>query len=347
MSWISDNYEKAALGGAVVLALVFGAVSVNNKSAVEGDFTRNSVKPKNNVSVPGIAKIEAVKNSIIANHTIVSPDVDGRKVDLMTGVLLYAKRGDIQNPVDLLKSPPVHPPIENTWWLEYGVDPGYSDSPQRDPDEDGFTNMEEYLAKTNPSDFKSHPDPVTKLKVNHVKTTLYLIKPSDYGGGAYKFKLLNSRGITRNKMGDKPIHVGENIVFTKPLMQNRFKFKALEEKKVKKNGITQNIKIWVIEDLKPNKKGTEYRFDRKGYRNGKDVPRGVVDSTVELVLDALKEGSHSFTLEENSHFSLPFDEKAKVKPYFLKSVDVLAKTVEIEYSDKDGTKKTIQLSYSK
>jgi len=349
MSWISDNYEKAVLGGAAVAVLVFGVVAVSNKSAVEEAFTRDSFKHNNNVAVPGFSKIEAIKNSLSANHAIVISDVDGRKVDLMTGVPLYAKRGDAQNPVDLLKSAPVHSPIPNTWWLEYDVDPSYSDSPLRDPDEDGFTNMEEYLAKTDPSDFKSHPDPILKLKVAHVKTTQYMLKPSDFGGGLYKFKLLNSRGVNRNKMGDKPIQAGEMIVFTQPLMQNRFKFKAMEEKEVKKNGITQKMKIWVVEDLKPNKKGLEYRFNRRGDRVEKDenAPRGVVDSTIDLVLHALKEEGKSFTLEENTHFSLPFDAEASAKPYFLKRVNLQAKTVEVEYTDKKGVKKTIQLSYSK
>jgi len=183
MSWFSDNYEKAALGGAVVVALVFGVVIINNKNAVEESFTRDSIKHNKDVSVQGLAKIEAVKASLGVDHEIVHPDVDGRKVHLMTGVPLYAKRGDPRHPVDLLKSAPVHPPIPNTWWLENHVDPGYSDSPQRDPDEDGFTNIEEHTAKTDPNDLKSYPEPVTKLKVASVKTTQYMLKPSGFGSG--------------------------------------------------------------------------------------------------------------------------------------------------------------------
>jgi hypothetical protein len=349
MSWISDNYEKAALGGAAAVALVFGVVIINNKNAVEESFTRDSIKHNENVSVPGLAKIEAVKTSLEGEHQIVQPDLDGRKVNLMTGVPLYAKRGDPKNPVDLLKSAPVHPPIPNTWWLENDVDPGYSDSPKRDPDEDGFTNMEEYVAKTAPNSFKSHPELATKLRVVGVKTTQYMLKPSDFGSGKYKFKLLNSRGVTRNKMGNDPVVKGEPIVFVQPLMQHRFKFKDLIEKVVKKNGITQRMKIWVIEDLKPNKKGLEYRFNRRGDRRdeGEGVPLGVIDSTVELSLNALGKGGETFKLEENTTFALPFDEKADKKPYLLKKVDVKAKTVEIQYPDEDGQPKTIQLSYSK
>jgi len=353
MSWFSDNYEKVALGGAAVVALALGAVIYSNKDAVEESFTLDSVKPNNNVNVPGLAEMETVKVSLSKKHTIDQPDIDGRKVDLMTGVPLFAKRGDPKNPVDLLKSAPVHPPIPNKWWLDNEIDPGYSDSPERDPDKDGFSNREEYVAKTDPNEFKSHPNPVTKLIVTSVKTTQYHLKPADYGGDKYKFKLQNSRGIDRNKMGMNPIEAGKVIPFTGPLMQNRFKFKGIEEKEIKKSGITQMAKIWIIEDLQPNKKGVVYRFDKKGKRVGEDGnrveggPIGIIDSTVELTLQALAQGGSPFKVEENTRFSLPFDEKATEKPYLLKAVDVKTKTVEIEYTDKEGNTKSLSLSYAK
>lgn len=354
MSWFSDNYEKVALGGAAVVALAFGAVAVGNKDAVEESFTLDPVKHIDDVTVPGLPKIEAVKASLTDKHDIPRPDVDGRKVDLMTGVPLFAKRGDPKNPVDLLKSAPVHPPIPNTWWLDNDIDPGYSDSPDRDPDKDGFSNREEFVAKTDPNAFKSHPNPVTKLKVSSVKTTQYLLKPADYGGGKYKFKLQNSGGRDRNKMGMDPIGPDQVIPFTLPLMQNRFKFKSVAEKQIKKSGILQTVKVWLVEDLKPNKLGEIYRFDRRGKRVGEDGlpidagPIGVIDSTVELTLQALGQGGSPFKIEENTRFALPFDEKATEKPYLLKSVDVQAKTVEIEYTDKEGMKKTLPpLSYAK
>jgi len=109
------------------------------------------------------------------------------------------------------------------------------------------------------------------------------------------------------------------------------------------------MKVWVIEDLKPNKKGQEYRFDKKGKRTdgGPRGPRGIVDSTVELSLQALKQGGNMFKIEENLSFSLPYDETSTKKPYLLKKVDLEAKTVEVEYTDQDGKKKSHVMSYAK
>jgi len=205
MSWISDNYEKAAIGGAAVIALAFGASIISNKGAVEEGFGRDSVKRNDDVSVPGLPKIKDVEVSLGKVRVHPKPKTKaGREVNLMTGVPLFAKRGQL-NPVDLPVSAPVHPPIPNSWWLNNDIDPCYSDSPELDPDEDGFSNKEEFLAKTDPNKFDSHPNLITKLNVVSVKTTHAHLKPSDYGGGKMKFKLQTSGGVDKNKMGQDPI----------------------------------------------------------------------------------------------------------------------------------------------
>ena len=346
MSWISDNYEKAALGGALIVALAFGASIYSNKDAVEDSFNRDSPKHDNNNSVPGLVKILEVKRSLSEDrHWNAHKAGNGREVNLMTGVPLFAKKGQLGTPVDLLVSGPVHPPIPNLWWLENEIDPGYSDSPELDPDEDGFSNREEFIAKTDPNEFDSHPNPISKLQVIGVKTTQAHLKPSDYGSGKVKFKLQSARGQDKNKM-EEPVEVGQAIVFIKPLMQKRFKFKALEEKEERKNGITQKIKVWVIEDLKPNKAGAEYRFNKRGRRVDGGAS-GIVDSKVELSLPALRQGGATFKVEENMKFSLPFDEKSSKKPYLIKSVNTKTKTVEVEYADSTGQVKIHQMPYGK
>lgn len=346
MSWLSDNYEKAALSGAAVVALALGAVVISNKDAVEESFNRESVTPDNDVSVPGFVKIAFVRDSLSQTHIIPRPNVDGREVELLTGVPLFAKRDDIANPVDLLKSPAVHQRIPNEWWLKHELDPGFSDSPELDPDNDGFSNREEFVARTDPNEFKSHPDPIAKLAAVSVTTTTVRIKPSGFGEGLFKFKLLTRRGADRNKM-DNPIGKGANIEFKSPLMQKRFKFDSFVDEEVEKHGAKQLERFWIIEDLKPNKVGQKYRFDRQGMRVDPGAPVGVVDHTVEFTLQALKQGGSPFKIEENIRFSLPFDEKAKKKPYLLKKVDENAKTIEIEYLDVDGKTQTHQLSYAK
>jgi len=350
MSWLSDNYEKAALGGAVIVTLALGAVVFKNKGELAEAFSLDTPKKNLETGVSSLSEMGGAYKSLGEVHEIRQPDVDGRKVDLFTGVHLFSKIDDQKNPVDLLKSPSVHKGIPNIWWLKYGIDPGFSDSPDRDPDKDGFTNHEEFDEGTHPMDFKSHPDPITKLEVVEVKTTQAHIKPSDFGVGKFMFKLQNRFEGAINKMPAQkgPIGAGENIVFDKAIMKNRFKFLRMFEVPIEKNGITQNQKRWEIEDLQPNKKDEKYLFDKRGKLIGDpDGKLGITDSTIELSLKALGEGGNPFKIEENNSFSLPYDEKATKKPYLLKKIDLKNLKVEVEYTDKDGSKKLHIMTYEK
>lgn len=331
MSWISDNYEKAAIGGAAVVALALAAVIFKNKGAVEEASVLPSFEKNGDVAVLGLPIITETKTSLGNEHIITQPDDEGRKLNLFTGVPLFAKKDDRKNPVDLPKSPPIHQGMQNTWWLKYGIDPGNSDAPEQDADADGFTNREEYVAETIPTDFASHPDPVSKLKVDSVKTEQVHVRPMAFGEGRYTFRLQTKGGMQLNRMVD-PIREGGDIVFRdKKWMQNRFKFIKVENKEIIKSGIRQTIQEWILEDKNTNKKGKRYRVDRRGNP-------GILDSKIKLTLHALKCEGDSFEVSEGMRFSLPFDAEAKEKPYLLKTVDRENKKIEIEYTDMEGNK---------
>lgn len=339
MSWLSENYEKAAIGGAAVIALAFGAVIFKNKGAMSNAFDLEPVKENKDTSVPGLKGIERAKASLGLSHEIHPLDDGGRRLDLFTGIPLFARKGELDKPIDLLKSGQVHEGIDNEWWLKFKLDPGFANSPDLDPDEDGFSNREEYNDKTDPTEFGSHPDPIAKLKVMDVKTTLVYVKPSDFGGKQAMFKIQDARRRDRNRMdGTKPpIKPGDNIEFTGELMKKRFQY--LDQfQKDDENGFPKQF--WRLRDLQPNKMGKEYTLNQRG-------EPGIIDSTVEFKLNALKQGGSPFKIPENTRFSLPFDEKAEKKPYLLKKVDLEKSEVEVEYTDKAGQKRSKILPFKR
>lgn len=61
------------------------------------------------------------------------------------------------------------PGIPNSWVREYNLDYLDTSLPERDPDADGFTNFEEFTAKTNPRDAASRPEAWTKLRLTGMK----------------------------------------------------------------------------------------------------------------------------------------------------------------------------------
>ena len=349
MSWLSDNYEKVTLGAAVTALAALGYISVKNKSDQTNAFILPTPRQNQEVEAKGLAAIDKAKVSIYMEHKINQADLDGRKVDLFTGIILFSQRDDPKNPVDLLKSDPVHAGIPNTWWMENNLDPGYGNAAERDPDDDGFSNREEYEAETDPNNAGDYPEPVTKLGVRASKpvyTTQVHIKPrvATDGGRESFFNLENKVKVPLNKT-DVQVKLNEVIKFKKPLMQNRFKFAGLDKRR-NANGMVDVI--WVIEDLQPNKKGTQYRFDKRGDLDGHPKRSlGIMDNRATLVLNALNQETKPFEVDENTYFSLPFDPKAEKKPYLLKTIDIIKMIIVVEYLDQDGNKIEHLMPYTK
>ena len=55
--------------------------------------------------------------------------------------------------------------LPDEWERKFGLNPSDAADASLDSDNDGFTNLEECLAKTNPSDPKDHPDYLDSLKI--------------------------------------------------------------------------------------------------------------------------------------------------------------------------------------
>ncbi len=62
------------------------------------------------------------------------------------------------------------------------------DSPQRDPDRDGFTNEEEYFAKTGPNNSKDYGDLSTKIELVKLIKEPYRLELSSESDGQYVLK---------------------------------------------------------------------------------------------------------------------------------------------------------------
>ena len=55
--------------------------------------------------------------------------------------------------------------LPDEWEKKFGLSPSDPGDASLDADNDGFTNLEEFLAKTNPTDPKDHPDYLDSLKI--------------------------------------------------------------------------------------------------------------------------------------------------------------------------------------
>ncbi|BCU75569.1 Amuc_1099 family pilus-like system protein [Luteolibacter sp. LG18] len=341
MSWISQNYEKASIGAGVVVAAGLAFLGWSKVGAVKDDFNASTKGAgKTGTAVEGAEKIPAAISSLGQKRAWTAAIVDERPVDLFVGLPLFIKKDAPDKLIDLLKDAPVHAPIPNKWWIENRLDPGFADSPQRDPDKDGFSNAEEYEAKTDPNKSESHPDLVAKLKYVRDESVQWLLDPGmEMDAGAFSIRYFDNKGGQNRAGATTPVKDGD-MFFSNGVMANRFKL--LKSEKVKEeNPSTHSMEdktYLTFEDQKSNKKGDTYRIPN-------NIPEGRkkdfyhYDRTAVLTLEAIGKNGEEFKIEEKTKFALPAG--GAKKEYTLKKVT--PEGIEVEYTTPSGETKTVPI----
>jgi len=340
MSWISNNYEKAALGGAVVVALGLVYLGWSKFGGVEEDFGIGlKGSGNNNTAVPGAEKIPMAMQSMELDRTWKQALDGDRPVDLFTGIALFVASSAPDQPVDLLKDAPVHPPIPNIWWIENRLDPGFADSPDRDPDGDGFSNREEFVAKTDPNSFKSHPPLIAKLMYGRDESLIWVLRPGYGSNDKFPFTYQDNKG-GNNRVTAAEMVGPDELFFNKEPMKNRFKLLGHEVRKElnPKINIEMDVTIVRIQDQRPNKTDVIYELPAPLAEQRKNEHLQY-DRTAILTLEAIGMGGNEFKVEENTAFALP--PEAKEKSYLLKTVT--PESITVEYPDADGTRRTVEI----
>lgn len=335
MPWISDNYEKVALAGTLLIAVALGYSGLQSRNAVEVDFS--SVPVGGGDDDPSIKDGDKVATSISSwqiKQQWNKAEKDGRPVDLFTGVPLFVNKSNLRQPVDLPNSPDVHSPIPNQWWIDYRIDPGFGDSPHRDEDGDGFSNIEEFDAKTDPTDNRSHPSLIEKLVYVGDESVEWVLRPSG-SPPALNFQYddnTKKNGIRTPLVS--PIEKG-GIFFSEGVVKERFKYLGFEVK------IDQDREITMVkvEDLKPNKKGTIYEIPA-GFRTSDARKFLKFDRSAIMTLEALGFSGQEFKVEEQTNFALPVESENKR----YRIAEISPERIVVEETLEDGTNQRHEIS---
>ena len=355
MSWIKENYHTVALGGGALVLVGLGYLGYSANQAENEAFNANSPPKKQDTTAKGYEIATGLTASITKSDPIVQQKTKaGRPVELFTSVNLYTKDGRTNDLLDLLlMEGPVHSPIPNQWWVDHRIDPSYSDSPQRDQDEDGFTNMEEFISKTDPNDAKSIGDLVEKLEVVTVESDIWLLLFKSVLGEGYQFdfqfKPFEGRVQTNRIPASEAIAKGDTF-FSEDPGKARFKLKSVEARE--EDGPTgRRPRNWaIIEDLSEGKKGKTYEL----MFNLPAAQRSLAtqyDHTVTFRLNAIGEEGNQFKVKESGSFSIPAGGEGK--DYKLIEVKLedpgpnvrKAVAIVVQY-EVDGETKTREISVS-
>lgn len=342
MSWISENYEKAALGGAAAIALGLAFAGWQKLSSVEEDFSGSPAgRGSNDPAIPGASDVNIAVSSFDLLRSWGKGADGSRPVDLFTGVPLFVNKNDPNNPVDVVKGEMVHPPIPNQWWIENRIDPGFGDSPQRDADEDGFSNIAEFEAETNPNDPREYPPIISKLSFVADEEIVWFLRPGFKGSdGGFPFEYRDTAGRAAKVGAANPVQPGA-LFFEKGPIRNRFKLLGSES--VKQMNKRMNIEVDVVmvkvEDQKPNKKGTVYEIP-SSFRKAETRKFSYSDRTAVLSLEALGLYGQEFKVEENTSFSLPPGEEVKR----FKLLEITPEKIVVETTDAKGSVQLVEIA---
>lgn len=171
------NYEKGILATCFLIAISLSAYLVWDSQSIADRLVLKSASSKNDLNPPPTDVVKAVMQRLTEKVTWVSPVVKGKAVPLNKSVILMQKGDelfDLQTEDNVLR-----PPMTNEFLIKNNL-PNI-ESPNvgaLDPDNDGFSNEEEFLAKpqTNPMDSGSHPPVTEKLFLKQRITHDYKIK---------------------------------------------------------------------------------------------------------------------------------------------------------------------------
>lgn len=211
---LSAHYDKVLAFGVLILLLVsalYLALSVSSirKDLVQFDDMLRRLIPQHESAEPvNVERFEAALDMIERPVKILSAE---------SRIMVAEIRVTCVNPQCLKPIPyfssacpfcrtdqPPPPPkddqdrdgMKDSWERRYGLNPRSPDDAAMDRDRDGYTNIEEFMGDTDPTDARDTPSAVHKLRVRAIESVRFSLRfegASKLAGGVLLFHLKGAR----------------------------------------------------------------------------------------------------------------------------------------------------------
>lgn len=307
MTWIKQHYDQFLL---IIFSAILLACSgwlfwqARNFAAVFASLKdvpaqRTSIRP------PELEVIQQEQEKLAKPDLWEARIVSGRRLPLFVSVPYISKTTTDDNGTQheelidpVADHDMIHPPIPNSWLLENKQDLLAPDVLTQDTDGDGFTNLDEYLGKTDPNNKDSHPPYWTKLFLKRFQRIPFRLVFDARNGNTL---LVNTLDL------DEPtqfLKVGDMVKGTK------FKVAKFEEKHAMDGGINRDVSEVTLLNTETNESVV--------------LPKQKeVDSpTTYAVLTYLWTGK-DFAVKKNQEFTLKPQDNVKYKCVDLSDTDVV------------------------
>lgn len=182
MDWVKKHYDLAILGLATCVLVANAGWIAWMATTPGGEFAGITPQPPRNdqFEAPDLSIIQKGLAAALA-PSLWRPDSTGNKQGSLFVSRHYLLIGDkLIDPIE--GGEDLHPPIPNAWLIDNGLDYANAKIKELDDDGDGFTNLEEFNAKTKPRDPASTPPSFTKLQLVAFKPVPFRIVFKGDGG---------------------------------------------------------------------------------------------------------------------------------------------------------------------
>jgi hypothetical protein len=286
MDWLRTNYDRAALLAAalfLLLCAIFIFLSASNFS--ENFSALQNVPPPNNKIPAGKAPeiVEAMEKLQAPSQWTKS----GR-----SGLFVPEKHfiGPNGQPATL-QNTLLHPPVPNEWLEEFNLPITDADVLTQDPDGDGFTNLDEWMGRTNPTEKELHPPYTFKLNLRSFAEESFPLIFSSSIGDTYAINNVDPTKPTQF------LHIGEIVAGTK------YKLTGYREKyDIDKYGTTIDVSELTLEQVETGDQVTLVK-----------EKRATSPESVANFLYTWNGAAEAFAVKKEQEFSLKPREEIKYK----------------------------------
>ncbi len=327
-SAILGRYDKLiAIAGVAVLgvgAFLFAAERIDGRkdaAAFQGKIT--ALKPAHSdvADVSLQLSAYAVQLSRIAKPLQIPPVPERKAGFFVPEVRVWCVKNDCRHPLDpecekcpICGTEQVVKPITDVnvdsdcdgmpdeWERKYGFNPQDPSDAALDSDEDGFTNLQEFLDGTDPHDAKSHKDFATLLRVRKITASILPIKfsgSSRMPNGHYKcaFNVFTEDPVTkRRNFATLWVDEGARIANPDQKVDTGFKLLSLNRSEEERfDPITESKRKFEVQTVTIAKEGKTFTLEL-------DKTTHDTDSVITLAKDFGDKGE--ITVVERQEFKI-------------------------------------------
>ncbi len=246
MAWIKQNYDRFLLAVFALVLLVSAGLLITSARGYNDVYAglQKRPVPSTDTGISVDAKKIADDLKSLTTPELWQPRALGKyQLPLFVSVPYVAKdENGTKRKVAILDetSEPLHPPIPNEWFLDHGLDLLAPNALEQDPDGDGFSNLDEWNAKTDPTSKDSHPPYWTKLYFKRLFRQPFHLRFDARNGDTY---------IVNNTDDDEAPSQFVKMNQTVKLGKYRFKVIKFEEKYDTAQGFKKDVSELTLSNM--------------------------------------------------------------------------------------------------